>query len=176
VSRAVVRDGIARFFGGPYDSQALVYRPGPLLPYGLATVRAYLPKRAADTDYTAGLPAGRAMGAYAVVHLGDTVERRVAIGGATSGWKHRAYQVTLHVYHLAMTALAEDAQADLDLLLEQITALVHGDRTLGGAVLQAGESPAGIRTTLRQPAYDQGSEHIRTYASVGFDADVYLEA
>lgn len=144
--------------------------------YGLATVRAYVPKVAPDTDYSVGLPAGRAMGAYAVVHLGDTIERRVAIGGPTSGWKHRLYGVTLHVYHLAQTALAEDAQADLDLLLEQVSARIHADRTLGGVVLQAGESTAGIRTTIGTPSYDKGSEHIRTYASVSFDADVYLEA
>ncbi|MEU1731393.1 hypothetical protein [Streptosporangium sp. NPDC020145] len=176
MSRAVVRDGIARHLGGTYDQVERCYRGGPLQPYGLATLRSFFAKRVPDTDYTAGLEPGRAMGAIGVVHLGDSVERRVALGGATGGWKHRVYVVTLHLYHLATTPAAEDAQADLDALLEAVADLIHTDRTLGGTVLQAGESTSGIRFFLGQPEYTPPPEYIRTYASVTFDADTYIQA
>ncbi|RCG19115.1 hypothetical protein DQ384_38205 [Sphaerisporangium album] len=176
MTRAQVRDGIATFFGGPFDAGQRLYRGGPLHSYGLATVRSYFAKRVPDTDYTAGLEPGRAMGTVGVVHLGDAVERRTAIGGATGGWKARVYSVSLHLYHLATTPTAEQAQADLDELLEAAAALIHGDRTLGEVVLQAGESTNGIRFFLGQPAYGPGTEHIRTYASLTFDADVYIQA
>lgn len=175
-ARADVRDGIATYFGGQYLPDARCYREGPLLPYGLATLRAYVPKRENDADYTVGLAPGRAMGAYAVVYLAETNERREAFGGPTSGWRHRIYAVTLHLYHLATKALAEDAQADVDELLEAAVALIHADRTLGDAVMQAGESTNGIRTFVGTPGYDPAAEHIRTYASVSFDADVYIQA
>lgn len=176
MSRATVRSGIATFFGGPYDSATRTYRPGPLIGSGLTTVRAYPAKAVPDADYTAGLASGRAMGTVGVVHLGDSTERRVAIGGATGGWRHRVYQATLHLYHLANTPGMEDAQADLDALLEAVVTRIHGDRTLGGAVMQAGESTAGIRCFLGLPELSPPPERVKTYASVSFDADVYLEA
>ncbi|MEV0968512.1 hypothetical protein [Microtetraspora glauca] len=176
MTRAAVRDGIAKYFGGPYVPEFRCYRPGPLLAYGLATVRPYLAKRVPDQDYTIGLPPGRGMGTYAVVHLEAANERREAWGGATSGWKHITHAVTLQLFHLSTQPLAEDAQADLDALLEAIGDLIHADRTLGEAVLQAGESTNGIRYWLSQPTYDQGSEHVRTLATVSFDADVYIQA
>ncbi|WP_214103234.1 hypothetical protein [Acrocarpospora catenulata] len=176
MSRASVRAGIAEFFGGPLIAGQDVYRGGPLQAYGLATVRAAQAKQIPDTDYTAGLPSGRAMGTVGVVHLGISTERRVALGGETGGWKHRVYQVTLHLYHLANTPTTEAVIADLDELLERVTARIHGDRTLGGTALQAGESSAGIKTFLGEPAISGTPERIRTYASVAFDADVYIKA
>jgi hypothetical protein len=176
MSRAGVRHGLGLFFGGTFDTGQRVYRGGPLQAYGLATTRAYQAKAIPDTDYTAGMAAGRAMGTVMVVHLGTSTERRVAIGGATGGWKHRQYVVTLLLYHLANTPSTEEALADLDELLERITARIHSDRTLGDVVLQAGESTAGIKTFLGEPSISAPPERIRTHASVTFDADVYLEA
>ncbi|MEU0516641.1 hypothetical protein [Streptosporangium sp. NPDC006007] len=176
VTRAGVRGGIARWLGGTYTAAERCYQGGPLQAYGLATVRSFFAKRVSDQEYTAGLAPGRSMGAVAVVHLGDSTERRIAVGGATDGWKHRFYAVTLHLYHLAQVPQAEDAQADLDELLEAIATLVHADRTLGGTVTQAGESTSGIRFFLGQPEYTPPPEYIRTYASVTFDADTYIQA
>lgn len=175
MSRETVRTGIASFFGGStYDDVQRIYRPTPLAASGLAGVRPYFAKRVNDADYTYGLSAGRAMGGVLVVHLAQTSERRVAVGGATSGEKRVAYAVTLHVYHLANTQHAEDAQADVDDLLEAIVDRIHGDRTLGGAVTEAGESANGITVRMDPPVID--GERTESYAVIAFDAVAYITA
>lgn len=175
MTRAAVRSGIAEFFGGPtYDDVSRIYRPTPLAASGLAGVRPYFGKRVPDSDYTFGLTAGRAMGGIIVVHLAQEQERRIALGGATGGVKRVPYAVTLHLYHLAQTQHAETAQADVDDLLDAIKDLIHGDRTLGGTVTEAGESANGIITRMDLPVID--GERTESYAVIAFDAVAYIEA
>lgn len=175
MTRSTVRNGIAAFFGGAtYDPIQRIYRPTPLAADGLAGVRPYFAKRVNDADYTFGFAAGRAMGGIIVVHVAQTGERRIALGGATSGEKRVVYGVTLHLYHLANTPHAEDAQADVDALLEAIVGLIHGDRTLDGAVTEAGESANGITTRMDPPVI--ADERTESYAVIAFDAVAYITA
>lgn len=175
-SRQIVRAGIAQFFGGStYDNAARAYRgSGPLLGNGLSTVRAYQSKRVNDSDYVLGQAAGRGMGAYMIVELPADTERREALGGPTSGIKRIVYRTVLHVFHLAHKAYAEDAEQDVDLLAEAIKDLMHTDRTLGGAVFQAGETPFGIQTEIFQS--DMSEEITGTYFTITFEADVHIVA
>jgi hypothetical protein len=181
-SRSIVRTGICQFFGGTtYDTEARAYRGnGPLAQYGLATVRAFQPKKAADTDFTYGLPAGRGMGAYMIVYIHPTIELRDQKGGAlgggsvTSGRKIIRYTVTLQGFHLAYEGHSEDAGADVDNLIEAIHDLMRGDKTLGSSVVQAGESHFGIRTATPPPVIkDQVTE---TGFTISFEADVLITA
>lgn len=177
MSRATVRGGIASYFGGTdFDAEDRIWRNGPLLPYGLGGVRAYFPKRFPDSDFTMGMLPGRAMGALMVVHLAQASERRIALGGAISGEKRVTYNVTLHVYHYAQQPHTEDAQADLDALLEATVDHIHDDRTLGGAVVEAGEGATltGITTRMDVPVVN--SERTESYAVVAFDANTYISA
>src|SRR6266849_6690373 len=80
-NRTSVRQGIAAYFGGSYQADTRSWQNGPLLPAGLGTVRAAWPKRLNDADFTANMPQGRAMGAFAIVELGYDRERRQAIAG-----------------------------------------------------------------------------------------------
>ena len=177
-TREAVRRGIAEFFGGPLDMTdpaAQVYRPGPLLVNGLATVRAYWEKRIEVADYTTGLDPDRGMGAVVWVQLGTVTETRAAMGGATSGLRNRTYQVVLHVYHYGTYPRPEVAQGDVDQLIDALIDLIHGDRTLGDTVMQAGESARGIVSAADLPTYTEGNtSFIR--ASVSFDATVYIQA
>lgn len=183
-SRAVVRTGIAEYFGGStYDAETRAYRgSGPLVGSGLSTVRAYQPKRASDTDYVWNQAAGRGMGASMVVELGDDTEIRRAgnAGGGVSfpagGRKRITYTPTLHIFHLAYAEHAEDAEADVDALIEAIKGLFHADVTLGRipGLYQAGESPYGIRTRI-YPSVDV-KEKTTTYASIKFEAEVEIVA
>lgn len=172
--REHVRRGVAAYFGGPLDPEdpaGSIYRPGPLLPYGLATVRAYAGRpRQPDTDFTTGLEPG-AMGARLTVGLATTTERRITTGG----WKALIFQVTLGLEAIGTAPNPELAQAEVDGLLEAIVALVRADPALGGIVLQAGEGQRGIVTTCSEPLFDGGSSRLTITASVAFDADYYLE-
>lgn len=172
--RESVRRGVAAYFGGPLDPAdpaGSIYRPGPLLPHGLATVRAYAGRpRQPDSDFTAGLEPG-AMGARLTVGLTTTTERRVTTGG----WKAIVLQTTLGLEVLGTPPHPEVAQAQVDDLLEAIVALVRADPTLGGIVLQAGEGQRGIVTTVAEPLFDGNSARLTITASIAFDADYYLE-
>ncbi|WP_067483771.1 hypothetical protein [Actinomadura hibisca] len=178
-SREQIRVGIASFFGGStFDTAARVYRPTPLAAAGLAGVRPYWTTRFEDRDATAGLSEGRGMGAVMAVHLSGDAERRIAFGGSTSGFKRRALAVELWVWHMARAASVEDAQADLDRLIDAIVSRIHGDRTLGGAVVEAGESERGISTnTGAVPMVEPGTPPtVRQEAVISFDALVYPQA
>jgi hypothetical protein len=174
-SRAIVRTGVAQFFGGTsYDSNFRCYRGGPLLSSGLSTVRPYQPKRIPDTDYVMGLNPGRGMGAMMVLQMAetrDTILTGPQLPAATKGGqRHLIYPVQCHVYHMAHLPYAEDAEADVDALAEAITDHVYGDFTLGGICYQAGMSSAGIRTVI-DPS-DEWKEITVTHFRVMFDAEV----
>ncbi|MFC5184372.1 hypothetical protein [Actinomadura harenae] len=175
MSRAQVRSGIAAYFGGnTYDSTDRVWTPTPLAAYGLATVRNYVPKRHPDSDFTRGLTVGRGMGTVMIVDLPQQIERRIALGGPANGIKQDVYTVDLLLYHLAKVPHSEDAQADLDALIDAIVNWIHADRTLGGAVVDAGETSAGIVKSLGQPLIS--GERTEIYASIRFDANTYVNA
>lgn len=178
-TRRDIRTGVAAFFGGDtYDTAGRIYRPTPLAADGLAGVRPYWTTRFEDKDFLAGLTEGRGMGAVMSVHIAGDSERRIALGGPTSGFKSRPVQLELWVWHYARTAVIEDAQADMDDLLDAIVARIHGDRTLGGAVVEAGESQRGItRNTGAVPQVEPGTPPtVRQEAVIALDATVYPQA
>ncbi|TDB86275.1 hypothetical protein E1264_18445 [Actinomadura sp. KC216] len=178
-TRRDIRDGVARFFGGAtYDSTARIYRPTPLVASGLAGVRPYWTTRFQDQDYTATLADGRGMGGVMSIHIANDSERRIALGGPTGGFKSRPVALELWVWHMARTPATEDAQADLDDLLDAIVERIHTDRTLGGAVVEAGESQRGIqRATAAVPQEEPGTPPtVRQEAVISLDATVYPQA
>lgn len=178
-TRREIRDGIARFFGGTtWDSTGRIYRPTPLSTEGLAGVRAYWTTRFEDRDFTAGLADGRGMGAVMSVHITNDVQRRIALGGPTGGFKARPVTVELWLWHMARTAVIEDAQADLDDLIDAVIVRIHGDRTLGGTVVEAGESTRGIGVaTGAVPQVEPGTPPtVRQEAVLTLDATVYPQA
>lgn len=109
-----------------------------------------------------------------IVELGEADETRDARAGATSGIKNIKYACQMHVFHKAWMPHSEDAGADLSLLIQSIQDLIHADRTLGGAVWQAGESSRGIHTHRPPPELD--GDKTNSYALITFDADVKIIA
>lgn len=176
-SRTIVRNGIAQFFGGTtYDDTFKCYRGGPLLSSGLSTVRAYQAKRIPDTDYVMGLSPGRGMGAMMVLQMAETRNTLVTSpqlpAGAGGGRRHLVYPVQCHVYHMAHLPYAEDAEADIDALVQALEEHIYGDFTLGGICYQAGMDSAGIRVLI-----DDSSEYKEitvTHFRVSFNAEVQI--
>jgi len=177
-SRPIVRVGIAEWFGGTtYDAEARAYRgsiPSTLFNAGLSTVRAYRPKRLNDNDFVLKQAAGRGMGAYLYVELPGDLEVRRAIPAGT-GKKRITYTTILHVFHLAHQNYAEDAEADVDNLIEEIKSMIRANVTLGSipGVYQAGENSAGIRSRVF-PSTTGKDEITRTYSTVTFDVEVEI--
>jgi hypothetical protein len=174
-SRAIVRTGIAQFFGGTnYDSTFRAYRGGPLASYGLSTVRPYQAKRIPDTDYVMGLNPGRGMGALMVLQMPETrdvIRTGPQLPAGTKGGQRKiTYPVQCHVFHMAHQPYAEDAEADIDALDQAIHERIYGDFTLGGICYQAGMSQAGIRTMI-DPS-EEWKEITVTHFRVMFDVEV----
>lgn len=182
-SRKTVRVAIAQYFGGTnYDSTFRCYRGGPLLQYGLSTVRPYQPKREPDTDYVMGLNPGRGMGAFMALQMAETRDTLLTVPGLPAGTKggqrHLVYPVKCHVFHLAHMQYAEDAEADIDDLAEAIQDRIHSDLTLGTSttsppmIYQAGVNSAGIRTVI-DPS-EKWNERVATHFCIEFDAEVQI--
>ena len=176
-SRAIVRVGIAQFFGGTnYDSDFRCYRGGPLLSSGLSTVRPYQPKRTPDTDYVMGLNSGRGMGALMVLQMSQTRDNLLTgpglPNGIHGGQRHLVYPVECHVFHMAHMNYAEDAEADVDELDQAIHEHIYSDPTLGGICYQAGINSAGIRTIIDDS--EEWKEITVTHFRVSFDAEVAI--
>jgi hypothetical protein len=176
-TRTTVRQGIAAYFGGTYHAANRSWQNGPLLSSGLSTVRAGWGKKLNDNDFTYLQSSGRGMGAYMIVEIGYDKERRrsnagppVTSGGniIAGGIKEIEYRVTLNVFHLAQKGFAEDAQADIDLLIEAVKQQIRVDRTLGGICTQAGESRFGIQTREALPAVD-ANNRTGTWFTVAFE-------
>jgi hypothetical protein len=175
-SRQIVRNGVAQFFGGStYDEPSRAYRgSGPLLSYGLSTVRAYQAKRISDMDYVQGQFPGRGMGALMVVEMSETRDTMLTgpglPAGVQGGQRRLVYPVALNGFHMAHQTYAEDAEADVDELDQAIHELIYGDPTLGGICYQAGMSRTGIRSLI-DPSEDW-KEITATYFRVEFDVEV----
>lgn len=174
-SRAIVRRGVATFFGGTnYDSIFRAYRNGPLMAYGLSTVRAFQPKRLPDMDYVLGQAPGRGMGAVMILELAETRDVPMTIGQniVLNGQRKLVYPVQLHVFHMAHEDFAEDAEADVDAIDQAIHELIYTDATLGGICYQAGMDSAGIRTLIDQP--EVWDEITVTHFRVCLDVEVQI--
>lgn len=174
-SRAIVRTGIAQYFGGSdYDEAFRAWRNGPLLPYGLSTVKAYQAKRIPDADFVFGQVPGRGMGAFALVEMPETVDRPLTTSliPAQGGQRRITYPVRLNVFHMAMEQYAEDAEADCDALDQAIHELLYSDPTLGGIAYQAGMSSAGIHSQFSEA--ELWKEITLSHFAVEFDAELQI--
>lgn len=139
MSIQTVYDGICRYFGGAYDEQTRTYRSSPLTDAGVGVVRRAFPKQDDHSEFFLGMPPGTRTGCTLVVFIAQSSERRIAVGGEHNGQKQAVYDVTLNCFIRSNCAFAEDAQDDGFALRDALLEHMHQDRTLGGAVYQAGE-------------------------------------
>lgn len=153
MSRASVREAVRLWF-----------EPGTVP--GLFAVHRAQPKIIGGEDYgygAFGSNVDEGSGAYAIVHIADERETRIAIGGAHSGMKHITYQVALIVHFKSVNPDAVEAMDDYDALIEKLKLRLRADRNLGqdGKVIwQAGEEAGDIHVQSDLPATDEGATYI----------------
>lgn len=170
MSASTVLDGICRFFGGPYDPVTRTYRGSPVAGVGVA--RRAFAKRDDHADYFFGMGDGARTGCQIVVTIYRQAEFRIALGGEHGGQKQRNFDVELACYIRSRAQHAEDAQDDVYALGDALIAYMRLDRTLGGAVFQAGEH---MRQGSGLIAIDYGqpetkAELTKSFMSVTFQA------
>ncbi len=99
---------------------------------------------------------GAKSGAVAVLFIASETETREAFGG----WKRNDYECQLHVFHRSIEAVADDAMAHFDALMDEIKDQLRSDHNFGDATvvwLGAESSEVGvpdISTRYSEPMLD----------------------
>lgn len=86
------------------------------------------PKR---INYQVNSQPGQLTRSAVVVFIAAETENRLAIGGATNGWKRVDYTVVLQVYTHSLHRNAEDVMDDFDELIDNIKTRLRSDHTFG---------------------------------------------
>ena len=121
--------------------------------------------------------AGQLSRAAAVVFIQSENETRLAIGGATNGWKRVDYSIVLQVFHHSLQRNAEDSMADFDTLIDNIKTRLRSDHNFGdttGTLVWQGAEPI-INATYGEPStVAEGATE--TYAELQFDVTEMIQA
>jgi hypothetical protein len=132
------------------------------------------PKR---INYQVNSQPGQLSRSAVVIFIQSEKESRIAIGGATNGWKRVDYSVILQVYQHSMERHAEDAMTAFDTLIDNIKTRLRADHNFGdttGNLVWQGAEPA-INTNYGEPATDNGGA-TETFAEIQFDVTEMIQA
>ncbi len=132
------------------------------------------PKR---INYQVGSTAGQLSRAAAVIYIASENETRLAIAGATSGWKRVDYTIILQVYQHSLQRNSEEAMTDFDTLIDNIKTRLRSDHRFGdttGTLVWQGAEPR-ITTRYGEPSTsNEGATE--TFAEIEFDATEMIQA
>ena len=126
---------------------------------------------------TAAAQAGQMSRAAAVIFIASERETRLAIGGATNGWKRVDFQVVLQIFHHSLQNNAEDAMADFDTLIDNIKNTLRASHNFGDSTqvnVWQGAEPV-IDCIYGEPTTsDNGATE--TFAEIRFDVTQMIQA
>lgn len=132
------------------------------------------PKR---IDFNVNTTAGSDSRAAAIIFIAAETESRLAIGGATNGWKRVDYTVILQIYQHSFTRNAETAMTDFDTLIDNIKTRLRSNHNFGdntGTLVWQGAEPR-ITTRYGEPSTaEEGMTE--TYAEVEFEVTEMIQA
>ena len=132
------------------------------------------PKR---INYQVNTTAGQMSRAAAVIFIQSERETRLAIGGATNGWKRVDYTVVLQIFHHSLQNNAEDAMSDFDTLVDNIKGTLRASHNFGDSSqvnVWQGTEPA-IDCLYGEPVTsDNGATE--TFAEIRFDVTQMIQA
>jgi len=141
---------------------------------GLNQIFTSFPKR---IDYQVNSTAGQLSRAAAVIFIQNEKETRLAIGGATNGWKRVDYSIIIQVYHHSLERNAEAAMTSFDTLIDAIKTRLRSDHNFGdstGTLVWQGAEPV-INATYGEPATNNGGA-TETFAEIQFDVTEMIQA
>ena len=121
--------------------------------------------------------AGQISRAVLVIFVQNERESRIAIGGATNGWKRVDFTVLLQVFHHSLQNLSENAMADFDTLIDSIKTTLRADHRFGdstGNIIWQGAEPS-LDCLYGEPvSSDNGATE--TWAQIKFDVTEMIQA
>lgn len=132
------------------------------------------PKR---INYQVNSQPGQLSRAAVVIFIVSENETRLAIGGATSGWKRVDYTVILQVYQHSLERNAEAAMTAFDTLIDNIKTRLRSNHNFGdntGTLVWQGAEPS-IRARYGEPlTTEEGATE--TFAEIEFDVTEMIQA
>ena len=132
------------------------------------------PKR---INFQVNATAGQLSRSAAVIFIASERESRLAIGGATGGWKRVDFQVILQVFHHSVQNNAEDAMADFDTFIDNIKNTLRASHNFGDSSqvnVWQGAEPV-IECQYGEPSTsDSGATE--TFAEIRFDVTQMIQA
>jgi hypothetical protein len=133
------------------------------------------PKR---INFQVNSTAGQLSRSAVVIFIQSERETRLAIGGATNGWKRVDYSIIIQVYQHSMERNAEDAMTAFDTLIDAIKARLRADHNFGdatGNLVWQGAEPV-INCTYGEPSTPEGGTATETFAEIQFDVTEMIQA
>lgn len=141
---------------------------------GLNQVFTSFPKR---INFQVNSQPGQLSRAAVVIFIQSETESRIAIGGATNGWKRVDYSVILQVYQHSLEPNSEKAMIAFDTLVDNIKERLRSNHNFGdpsGYLVWQGAEPI-INATYGEPAtVSEGATE--TYAELQFDVTQMIQA
>lgn len=132
------------------------------------------PKR---INFQVNAQAGQMTRSACVVFIAQERENRLAIGGATNGWKRVDYTVILQIYVHSLHSEAENAMADFDTLIDNIKTRLRSNHNFGdntGTLVWQGAEPVIIGRYGEPATNKEGATDI--FAELEFDVTEMIQA
>jgi hypothetical protein len=120
---------------------------------------------------------GQLSRAAIVIFIQSETETRLAIGGATNGWKRVDYGVVIQIYHHSLQRDSRDAMVDFDTMVDAIKTRLRSNHNFGdttGTLVWQGAEPI-INASYGEPSTtNEGATE--TYAELQFDVTEMIQA
>jgi hypothetical protein len=159
--RVGVRDTLAQFIKNP-----------PI--ENLTQVFVSFPKR---INFQINAQPGQMTRSACVVFIAQERENRLAIGGATNGWKRVDYTVILQLYVHSLHSESQDAMADFDILIDNIKERLRSNHNFGdstGVLVWQGAEPVIIGRYGEPATSKEGATDI--FAELEFEVTEMIQA
>jgi len=133
---------------------------------GINQVFTSLPKR---IDFQVNALPNQQSRVAAVIFIESETETRIAVGGATNGWKRIDYTVIIQLFQHSLSRSAEEAMDDLDYVIDSLKVRLRSDHNFGdpsGILVWQGAEPL-IDVTYGEPM-SQNATSTETWASMRF--------
>jgi hypothetical protein len=161
VGRAQVRETLYNFIQPPQVD-------------GINQVFTSLPKR---IDFQVNALPSQPSRVAAVIFIESETETRIAVGGATNGWKRIDYTVVIQLFQHSLSRSAEEAMDDFDYAIDALKVRLRSDHNFGdpnGILVWQGAEPM-IDVIYGEPLSQNGAS-IETWASMRFMVTQMIQA
>lgn len=128
-------------------------------------------------NYEVNAQAGQMTRSALVVYIADEYENRLAIGGATNGWKRVDYTVIIQIFCMSFHRDAETVMNDFDAVVDNVKERLRSDHNFGdpsGNLVWQGAEPV-IQARYGEPSTEkEGVTEI--FAEIQFPVTQMIQA